>query len=195
MSFFSKIGKGLKRGFKKIGRGIKRGTQEVGKVGKKIGDTLGKVGFAGTLPPPPQELIKQRERDGIKKGTFGQEIGRGFLGAMSRQGKAYLAPTRFIREIDPLKDTGVGKAGFSPISLAADIALAPVSSIGTLLETAGDKKERDKLLKGDLDKVIDVALAPLPFVPLGGALSKVAKVAKRGAKSVKTAVKGLSRIR
>lgn len=171
---FGKFFKGVGKGFQKIGKGIKRGAQEVGKVADKAGKTLSKVGFGGTLPPPPQELIKQREKAGIKKGSFGQEVGRGFLKAMGDQGKRYLAPTRLVKEIDPLKNTGIGKAGFSPISLAADIALAPVSSVGTVLETFGDDKVRGKLMKGDADVITDLAFAPLAFTPVPSGVSKAA---------------------
>lgn len=185
--FFKNIGKGIKKGAEKVGKGIKRGTKEIGKGFDKVDAFMSKVGFSGGGPgglPSPKEIqeMKKMKKSG-KKQTFGQAFEQGFLGGMARQGKALLAPTRLIKEIDPLKNTGIGKAGFSPLSFAADVALAPVSSVGTVLETFGDKKKRKKLLAGDADVITDLAFAPLAFVG-GSAITKAGKVATKGLKNV-----------
>jgi hypothetical protein len=184
--FFKNIGKGIKKGAEKVGKGIKRGAQEVGKVANVVAtglDAVGAVGGLGGLPSP-QQLKQMAKEDKEQNLNFGQKFKKGIFQGMSNTGKQLLAPTRLIKEIDPLKNTGIGKAGFSPLSFAADVALAPVSSVGTVLETFGDDKKRKKLAKGDLDVVADLAFAPVAFVPGIPGAGKVASVATKGLKNV-----------
>ena len=89
----------------------------------------------------------------------------------------------------------MGGAGFlSPITLASDIALAPITGIGYLEELAGDRGLQKKLAGGDPNTIIDTAFAGLSLVPMSGA-SKVAKKAKGGLKkagrALGSAIRGL----
>ena len=56
MGFFSKVWKGLKKGFKKIGRVVKKGFQKFGKFMDKIG-ILGQIAMAFILPGIGNALI------------------------------------------------------------------------------------------------------------------------------------------
>jgi hypothetical protein len=197
----SKFFKGLKRGFQKVGKGIKRGAEKLAKGTKMVVRAAKKVaretgldkalagtgGGPGGLPSPKELQEMKKMKKAGKKQTFGQAFEQGFLGGMSRTGKQLLAPLRVIQAVDPLKRTKFGKklGSFSPIQFGAEVATAPVSAVGRVLENIGDKKERDKLIKGDgqggrSEKILDFAFAPIA-VGGGGAITKGAK---RGARAV-----------
>lgn len=166
MGFFSSIIRGVKRSGEKFGKGIKRGAEKIAKGVKRL--AKGKVDF--------------------KK--IGKRAGDIALQQIGRQGQILLKPMERVRQIDPLRKQ---LGDFAPMTLAGDIALAPISAVGTLMSTAGVKKEREKLLRGDADKITDVALAPISLVP-GGALMKGAKAGLRtGRSGIKKAVKSVAR--
>lgn len=166
MGFFKKIGRGLKRGFKKIGKGIKTGARDFGKAIDKVGKFGESVGFVAPMKPPEQ-LIKEAEARGGKKQSFGKQVLGGFTDTATRQFKNLQAPTKLVKRIDPLRKTGIGKAGFSPIGLAADIVTAPVTSIGVMGQAVFDKERQKKIKSGDFDAIADLALAPVAFVGTG----------------------------
>jgi len=114
--------------------------------------------------------------------------------SMRTVGKALQVPAKTIAANDPLAKK-MGGAGFlSPITLGADIALAPITGIGYLEELAGDRGLQKKLAGGDPNTIIDTAFAGLSLVPMSGA-SKVAKKAKGGLKkagrALGSAIRGL----
>lgn len=166
MGFFKKIGRGLKRGFTKISKGIKTGARDVGKAIDKVGKFGESVGFVAPMKPSEQ-LIKEAEARGGKKQSFGKQVLGGFTDTASRQFKNLQAPTKLVKRIDPLRKTGIGKAGFSPIGLAADIVTAPVTSIGVMGQAVFDKERQKKIKSGDFDAIADLALAPVSFIGTG----------------------------
>ena len=202
MGFFKKIG----RGFRKLGKGIKQGAGKVAKGVKAVSDFGKKVGFVAPMKPP-EELIKEAKARGGKKQSFGQQVLSGFTDQGTRTFKNLQAPTKLVKAIDPLRNTGIGKQGFSPISLVADIITAPVTSIGVMGQALVDKERQKKIKSGDFDTIADLALAPVAFVGTGvagGATKAVGKAfaragIKSGAKQVgrglgKTAVKGTAKV-
>lgn len=203
----SKFFKGIKRGFQNIGKSVKRGAEKLAKGTKMVvratknyaiesglDKALAGLGGPGGLPSPKELQEMKKMKKAGKKQTFGQAFEQGFLGGMSRTGKQLLAPLRVIQAVDPLKKTKFGKSlgSFSPIQLGAEVLTAPVSAVGRVLENIGDKKERDKLIKGDgkggrSEKILDFAFAP---IALGGG-GVIARGAKRGASAI---AKGASRL-
>lgn len=178
MGFFKKFGKGLKRSFTKIGKGIKSGARQVGKAIDKVGKFGESVGFVAPIKPP-EELIKEAKARGGKKQSFGKQVLSGFTDQGTRTFKNIQAPTKLIKKIDPLRNTGIGKAGFSPIGLAADIITAPITSIGVMGQALVDKERQKKIKSGDFDTIADLALAPVAFVGTGVA-SGASKAIGRG---------------
>lgn len=126
---------------------------------------------------------------GVKKNVLTKGFGKGFMRGLRTVGRALQVPAKTIQANDPLAKK-MGGAGFlSPISLGADIALAPITGIGYLEELAGDRKLQKKLASGDPNTIIDTTFAGLSLVPMSGA-SKVAKKGKAGIKKVGRALGG-----
>jgi len=118
---------------------------------------------------------------GAKRNVFNKGFGKGFMRGLRTVGKALQVPAKTIAANDPLAKK-MGGAGFlSPITLASDIALAPITGIGYLEELAGDRGLQKKLAGGDPNTIIDTTFAGLSLIPMSGA-SKVAKKLGRGAK-------------
>ena len=130
-------------------------------------------------------------KKGLKRNVFNKGFGKGFMRGLRTVGRALQVPAKTIQGNDPLAKK-MGGAGFlSPISLGADIALAPITGIGYLEELAGDRGLQKKLAGGDPETIIDTTFAGLSLVPMSGA-GKVAKKIGRGAKgTVKKAGRAL----
>jgi len=160
--------------FSKLKKGFKKG---VGKITKGTKRTFGKT-------------VKGLKASGFNK-NFGKDFAKGFAMA----GKALQVPEKFITANDPLAKKMGGLGFLSPISLAGSILTAPLTSVGVVEELAGSKKKQKKLRKGDADTITDLALAPLPFIPLGAGGSAVKKGAKSVGKSLSRGIgRGLSKL-
>ena len=116
----------------------------------------------------------KRGADVVRKGA--KSVGKVAMKGLKATGKALQAPAKFIKKHDPLAKV-MDKAGIgflSPISLATDIALAPVSGVGYMSQLAGDRKLQKKLAKGDVDTILDTGFAGLGIAG-GPSLLKVGK--------------------
>jgi len=112
---------------------------------------------------------------GVKNNVFNDKVAKGIKSAVNTIGRGLQAPAKFIKKIDPLK----GKlGGFSPISLAGDIALALPSGVGYLGQLATDRKLQNKLASGDLDTILDTGFSGLA---VGGGLGNAFKSALKPA--------------
>jgi len=112
---------------------------------------------------------------GVKNNVFTDKVAKGIKSAVNTIGRGLQAPAKFIKKIDPLK----GKlGGFSPISLAGDIALALPSGIGYLGQLSTDRKLQNKLASGDLDTILDTGFSGLA---VGGGLGNAFKSALKPA--------------
>tara|TARA_Y100001973_G_C5149614_1_gene307347 strand:- start:351 stop:893 length:543 start_codon:yes stop_codon:yes gene_type:complete len=179
MGFFDDIASTFKKGVKAVGSLVKKGVKAVAPTIKK----------------------------GVK---LAEEVGKGLGKAENWEkglrdvGTALQYPLKKLKEVDPLAKE-MEKAGIpkflSPLSLAGDIAYAPVDAVGHFTRLAGDKKMQKKLKSGDMDAVLDTTFAGLSFIPVRGlgaakaGLRGTKSVAKGSAKSAaKTAVKAGSTI-
>lgn len=175
MGFFDDIASTFKKGVKAVGSLVKKGVKAVAPTIKK----------------------------GVK---LAEEVGKGLGKAENWEkglrdvGTAIQYPLKKLKEVDPLAKE-MEKAGIpkflSPISLAGDIAYAPVDAVGHFTRLAGDKGMQKKLRSGDADAIMDTTFAGLSFIPVRG-LGSV-KAGLRGTKGVtkgatKTAVKSASKI-
>ena len=193
---FENLGKGIKRKvnkvssdianpFKKFGSDVNRTTKnistKINKVSKDFENTLDRAGFKNPVMSKAElrefmEKNKGRTKGGLLLQAFGTGAKRGFQNVQ--------APAKLITQNDPLRNTKLGKAGFSPISLAGEIAFAIPSSIGTIGRSLVDKEVRNKLRKGDSEAILDLAFSPLALIPGGSAAGGTAKEgAKAGTKA------------
>jgi len=171
----NKFFKGLKRSFDKIGKGVKRGIKKIGTkintVSKDVENAMDRAGFVSPM-------LNKQERIEFNRKNKGRTGAGKFLAAVSnsatRSFKNVQAPAQLIKNLDPQRNTKAGKAGFSPISLLADIALSIPSSVGVIGQSITDKKLRDKIKSGDADAISNLAFAPIGLIgPAGGsAISK-----------------------
>lgn len=130
---------------------------------------------------------------GLKRAGFNRKFGKGFKKGFGMVGKALQAPQKFIEKNDPLAKKMGSFGAFSPLTLASSIALAPITTTGFLEQLAVDDKLQKKLKSGDTGVITDLALAPLSYIPAGGAGKSILR---GGAKSTgKRAIKGISRMR
>ena len=163
---FRKFGRDVNRTTKNIGRDINRTTKNIGtkvnKVSKDFVNTLDRAGFKNPVMSKAElkEFMK-KNKGRTKGGLLLQAIGTG----AKRGFQTVQAPANLIRQNDPLRNTKVGKAGFSPISLLGDIAFAIPSSVGVIGQSATDKKLRNKIASGDGEAIMDLAFAPLALIP------------------------------
>lgn len=104
---------------------------------------------------------------------------KGFKKGFAKVGKAVQKPAAWIKEKDPLKDS-MGAA--SPIALGADIALAPMTGAGYLMQLSADDKLQKKLAAGDPDTIMDTTFSGVSLVPMGYAARGV-KAGYKGTKS------------
>lgn len=158
----NKFFKGIGRGFQKLGRGIKQTAEKVGKGVKAVSDFGRKVGFVNQLPSP-KELKQMKESN--KGKSFGKQFIGGIADSATRTFKNLEAPAKLVKAIDPLAKTKLG--GFSPISLAADIVTAPQQSIATIGRAIADKDRQKQLKSGNIDEIVNLALAPTAFIGTG----------------------------
>jgi len=126
---------------------------------------------------------------GAKSAGFNKNFMRSFQKGLAKAGRILQAPQKFIRKNDPIAKKMGSFGDFSPISLASSIALAPITTTGMLEELAGSKKKQKKLRSGDADTITDLALAPLSYLPAGGA----SKGAKLGSKLASRGIRALGR--
>jgi hypothetical protein len=198
---FENLGKGIKRKvnkvssdianpFKKFGSDVNRTTKnistKINKVSKDFENTLDRAGFKNPVMSKAElrEFMK-KNKGRTKAGLLLQAIGTG----AKRGFQNVQAPAKLITQNDPLRNTKLGKAGFSPISLAGEIAFAIPSSIGTIGRSLVDKEVRNKIRKGDSEAILDLAFSPLALIPGGSAAGGSAKEgAKAGAKAGTKAV-------
>jgi len=164
----NKFFKGLGKGFQKLGRGIKKTAEKVGKGVKQgvtaVSDFGSKVGFVNQFPTPKE--LKEMEKRNKGKTTAGKFIS--VLGdSATRTFKNLEAPAKLVKAIDPLRKTKLGKAGFSPLSLGADIITAPQQSIATVGRAIADKDRQKQLREGNIDEIVNLALAPAGFIGTG----------------------------
>ena len=166
----NKFFKGLKRSFNKIGKGIKRGVSNIGtkinKVSKDVENAMDRAGFKNLVLSKAEQrefMRKNKNRTGLGKllAAVGEGATRGF--------KNVQAPAQLIKNLDPQRNTKAGKAGFSPISLLADIALSIPTSAGVIGQSISDKKLRDKIKSGDSDAISNLAFAPIGLIGPAGA--------------------------
>ena len=126
---------------------------------------------------------------GAKRHVFNPEFGRGFQSGLRKVGRGLQYPAKWVRKHDPLAKK-MGDWGFlSPISLGAEIALAPMSGIGYFQEMAGDPKLQEKLRSGDPDTIMDTTFAGVSLVPMGYAAQGAKKGFKAGAKVIRAGKK------
>jgi len=112
---------------------------------------------------------------GVKNNVFNDKVAKGIKKVVNTIGRGLQAPGKFIKKIDPLKNQ---LGGFSPISLAGDIALALPSGVGYLGQLSTDRKLQNKLASGDLDTILDTGFSGLA---VGGGLGNLAKSALKPA--------------
>ena len=193
----NKFFKGLGKGFQKLGRGIKKTAEKVGKGVKQgvtaVSDFGSKVGFVNQLPTPKE--IRELEKRNKGKTTAGKFLSV-FGDSATRTFKNLEAPAKLVKEIDPLRKTKLGD--FSPISLAADIVTAPQQSIATIGRAIADKDRQKQLKSGNIDEIVNLALAPAAFIGTGvySGAYQAGKSAVTGAKKeiVKQGTKYLAKI-
>jgi len=166
MGFFDSFARSFTSIGKKIAKPFVRTAKVFAKGGKQIGKTL-------------------------KKQVFNDRFASGFRKGFGEVGKALQVPAKFIAKNDPLGKV-MGPVGFlSPIQLGTGLITQPLASIGYLEQLAVDKKLQKKLRSGDMNTIIDTALAPVGLVPLGFGGSSVAKGIGKGA--AKSAAKNIGR--
>ena len=112
---------------------------------------------------------------GVKNNVFTDKVAKGIKSAVNTIGRGLQAPGKYLKKIDPLKNK---LGGFSPISLAGDIALALPSGVGYLGQLATDRKLQNKLASGDLDTILDTGFSGLA---VGGGLGNAFKSALKPA--------------
>ena len=133
-----------------------------------------------------KKVVKGVKRGAEKVVKGAKKLAKPTMKGLKAVGKALQEPAKFIKKHDPLAKV-MGGAGFlSPISLATDIALAPVSGVGYMSQLAGDRKLQKKLASGDVDTILDTGFAGLGIAgaPALGRIGKKIgkKLAKKGAK-------------
>jgi len=193
--FFKKVGRGIKKETGKIKKGVKNVGREINRVSKNVENAMDRAGFKSPL----LSKAEQREFNRKNKGRTGAgKLLQAFGSAATRGFQNVQAPAKLIRDIDPLKNTKVGKAGFSPIGLAGDIIMGVPSSIGVIGESITNKKLRKKIAKGDSDAIMNLAFSPLALA--GGSIagssakSAAAAGAKAGGKAAaKASARGLGK--
>ena len=152
------------------------------------------MGFFDFITNPVKKLVKGIKSGGGKavkgiKNQFKGNFKKGFQKGLRMVGNALQAPAKYIKSKDPLAKKMGGASFLSPISLTADIGLAPISGVGYLEEMAGNPSRQRKLRGGDLDTVLDTGFAGLSLVPLG----VVGGGAKKLGRGIKGGVKRLAR--
>jgi len=161
-----------------------------------IGDWF--KGAGQTIAKPFKRAVK-----GIKSGvgkaikgiknTFDDKFVKGFKKGFGMVGKALQEPAKWIKKNDPLAPL-MGDASFlSPISLVADIGLAPVTGVGYLEQLAVDDKLQKKLKSGDADTIMDTAFSGLSLIPMGS-ISKLGKGIAKGGRALSKAIRGGSKL-
>jgi len=193
----NKFFKGLGKGFQKLGRGIKKTAEKVGKGVKQgvtaVSDFGSKVGFVNQLPTPKE--IRELEKRNKGKTTAGKFLSV-FGDSATRTFKNLEAPAKLVKAIDPLRKTKLGD--FSPISLGVDIITAPQQSIATIGRAIADKDRQKQLKSGNIDEIVNLALAPAAFIGTGvySGAYQAGKSAVTGAKKeiVKQGTKYLAKI-
>lgn len=189
----NKFFKGLGRGFQKLGRGIKQTAEKVGKGVKAVSDFGRKVGFVNQLPSPKE--IRELEKKNKGKTTAGKFLSV-FGDSATRTFKNLEAPAKLVKAIDPLAKTKLG--GFSPISIGADIITAPQQAIATVGRAIADKDRQKQLREGNLEEIVNLALAPTAFIGTGvySGAYQAGKSAVTGAKKeiVKQGTKYLAKL-
>lgn len=191
--------KGLKRGFQKVKKGVSRGIDNVKKGVKNAKKNIAKIGRlvidakAQFVNPIPQGEEARQFNKKLKGKTTAGKIWATIGEGSTRMFKNLQAPAKQIRAIDPLRNTGIGKAGFSPIGLAGDIVYGMPGAIGVIGQAISDPKQRKKIKDGDFDTISELALAPVAFagMGLGSGATKVAKSA--GLRAIQGVAKVASR--
>lgn len=162
--FFSNVGEKIVSGVKSLGTKIEDTAVGLGKKISKGFDTAKEV------------VNEMGKAETWERGT-------------KMAGDWLRAPQKWVEEHDPLAKKMGDFGALSPISLTSSLFTAIPSSAGYLLGFA-DKKQRDKLEKGDPETIASTVMSGIGVIPMpgGGLAGSAVKGGARGARALGKAV-------